>query len=199
MRKLTALLLMALGVGLLGCSSNDAGGVTEGLTMVNPADYVGVTKFYNPVVSARPLSVDEIGDTSGAYPVQMTFGNRYAVAWAVVDGVAQINNGNAVVGVWRIYESRQTATPTSGALRPGETPTVTIPDEGGSSEHTVAPGTEATGNPLIGNPGDRLARPLSQEGRGLVRPGYVFLSWLDEASDEYRDIFNNQNIHGGCL
>jgi len=197
MRKLTALLMMALVVGLLGCSSNDAGGVSEGLTMVNPADYVGVTKFYNPVLSARPLSVDEIGDTRGSYPVQMTFGQKYAVAWAVVDGVPQINNGNAIVGVWRIYESRESAALTSGDVRPGETPTVTVPDEG----HAAPSPSEAgpTGNPLVGNPGDALTDVISANGRGLIRPGFVFLSWLDEASDEYRDIFNNPTIHGPCL
>lgn len=195
MRKLTALLLMTLVGALWGCSSNDVGGVTEGLTKVNPADYVGVTRFYNPALSARPLSIAEIGDTSGSYPVQMTFGHTYAVAWAVVDGVAQINNGNAIVGVWRIEHSN--ATPTSGSVRPGETPTVTVPDEGGSSPHSVAPAPAA--NPLVGSPGDRLSRPLAPQGGRLVQPGYVFLSWLDEASDEYRDIFNNQAIHGPCL
>ncbi len=197
MRSQTALLLMALGAGLWGCSSNDAGGVTEGLTAVNPADYEGVTRFYNPALSARPLAVDEIGDTSGAYAVQMTFGNKYAVAWAVVDGVARINEGDAVVGVWRIYETPD-ATPIDGTTSPGEIPTVTVPDTGHDAPDAVEPGP--LGNPLLGRPDGRLTNPIDVNATPVyARPGLLWLSWLDEASDEYRDIFNNQSIHGGCL
>jgi len=198
MRRNTALLLMALGAGLAGCAGQDAGGVTEGLTAVNPADYENVVRFYDPLVSARPLTTDEIGDASSAYPVTMTFGQKYAVAWAVIDGVPQVGNGNAVLGVWHIF-STPDAHPIDGALRPGETPVVTEPDVGGDAPHSAGP-ADVGGSPLLGSLDGRLQRAVDVRGVGTAtRGGIVYLSWLDSASDEYRDIFANPNIHRGCL
>jgi hypothetical protein len=170
-------------LGLLGCASEPGtGSSATGLTWVRKADFENRVLYYDARISASPLTAEEMGDTSSAIPVQVTFYEDAAVAWWAPGGEARIGDPAAVVASWPVVENAETAS--ADDIRPGD----------GSSE-TETPRVDLGGG-LIGIE----EAPIHTEIDG-VRPElpWAALDWLSDYDDIARLFPHEVPTHPGCL
>lgn len=171
-------------VGLLGCASETGTGEsTSGLTWVRKADFENRVLFYDARVSAAPLTAEEIGDTSGAIPVQVVFYEDRAVAWHAPGGEARIGEHSALVAQWPVFEHAETIA--ADDIRPG-----------GGSEETESPDL-GLGGGLITHEDAPFQSPEIAD----ITPSLPFarLDWLRDYADIVRLFPGDAPVHPGCL
>lgn len=120
--------LGALAMGAtLGCSADvSPTGSSDALVeKVNRAEWEALDLYYDPLVSSRPMTAEELGDTTGATRVRMEFLDNIAIAWAAPDGEALLGQRDAIVAIYGITQVE----PIDGEVRPGTT-TPTVPRPG---------------------------------------------------------------------
>lgn len=177
---------VALSGLLYGCAS-EAGPSTEGgREYVRKADFTGSVMFYDPAVSLKPLTAEQMGDTTYAVPVQVVFYEKFAVAWLAPNGQGLVGQPDALIASWEIYEHAQA---TEGAVRPGE-PNVT-PETPKDLFRTNFQGPRQAVTP-------RLITPTFVVD-SIVDADYVILDWTQEYEEVFHDLNETQAIHPGCL
>jgi len=120
-RAMMVWILGAVAMGaLLGCSADVApDGSSAALTeKVSSAEWEARDLYYDPLVSSRPMTAEELGDTSGATRVRIRFLDNVAIAWAAPAGEPLLDQRDAIIAVYGI-------TPIDGEVRPGTTTPVT--------------------------------------------------------------------------
>ncbi len=185
MKAITWWVAPAIAAGLLfGCAA-ETGPDGSGAALVRKADYEGRILFLDPVVSPAPLTAEQMGDTTFATPVEVRFYEDYAVAWRVVDGVAQTGDAGLAVAAWAIEEhvaisddvSRDDAPPSTTEA----TPEQSITDVG------IGTGFDTD---TFSTPND----DFHQDWRGMP---FARLEWLRDAIDEWQ--YAPPAYHPGCI
>lgn len=123
MKRLTMIAILGvLTMGsLAGCAADVAtpGESAALVEQVSRADWESRDLYYDPLVSARPMTAEELGDTSGAVRIRLRFLDTVAVAWAAPDGEPLVGRPGAIVALFGFSNVE----PIDGEIRPGAAPT----------------------------------------------------------------------------
>lgn len=193
MRRVTAVLVGMLSIaGLIGCANDgdETGGSTAALEYVRPADLEGRILYLDKTVSPRPLTAEELGDTSRAIPVSVVFYADHAIAWSAPFGHAQIGVDGAEVATWRVLgrarEERGSVVAPDAPARPS-TPAGNVTTPQGVDTGLV-PGAAIPDGIDLGASLPSVSLP------------YVVIDWLDDFADEAHALQEiGPVVHPGCL
>jgi hypothetical protein len=182
MRGIGAVVAVVVLSTLLGCATEttEPGSSTSGLEWVRKADYVGQVLYYDTAISARPLTAEEMGDTTWATPVMLAFYDDLAVAYWAPDGHGLFGDEEAVVDAWAVIAHAQT---TSGDVAPGT---------GDTGTRSPSDGVETGG--LLGDFGQHGDAGVEIENR----LPFAKLDWLRRLED-IPFIPSIDPIHPGCI
>jgi hypothetical protein len=186
-------LVAALGLApAVGCSAavDPVGEGAGALERVDRHALESAVLFYDPMVSSKPLTAEELGDTSNAIEVRVRLLDEVAIAWAAPNGVLQEGRPGAIVAMYAF----QTAVPTAGG------------------EGSVRPETEAS---VPSTPPSRGIRDLESrlnlgrtagtapvERRPLVElsiPRDIWIRWVELNREDPRVVRDVGRYHPGCL
>ncbi|MCC7536430.1 MAG: hypothetical protein IT379_09460 [Deltaproteobacteria bacterium] len=191
---MTAVLIAVLSMaGLIGCANDgdETGGSTTALEYVRPADFEGRIMYLDKSVSPRPMTAEQMGDTSRAIPVAVVFYDTHAVAWSAPFGRPQIGVDGSEVAMWRLLGR---AAEERGSVVAPETPERPSTPAG----NTTTPGGVDTGVvPGAAIPGTGVDIEASLPD---LRLPYVVIDWFEDFADEAHALQEiGPVVHPGCL
>ncbi|MBK8170597.1 MAG: hypothetical protein IPK60_09675 [Sandaracinaceae bacterium] len=175
-------------MGGVGCAADTSTPTVsnngEALDYVNVHDIENQLFYIDSTVSDRPMTAEELGDTSNAIPVRIKFYDEFAIAWWAPDGEARMGVRGAMMSAFQIYNAQQI----SGEVNADGNGSVTTP----TTPSTVNPLTPITHIPnLPAGVTIRTTLPAAV--------GRVWVSWA-------RVFANNPNLirmvaryHPGCI
>jgi hypothetical protein len=121
MKRLTMIAILGvLTMGTMGGCAADVATPGESAALVehvSRADLESRDLYYDPLISARPMTAEELGDTSGAVRIRLQFLDSVAVAWAAPDGEPLVGRPGAIVALFGFSNVE----PIDGELSPGST------------------------------------------------------------------------------
>lgn len=185
MRRTMIWVASGLAAGLLfGCAAES--GTEEigstGSTLVRKADYEGQVRYLDESVSAAPLTADELGDTTYAIPVEVRFYDEWAVAWYVLDGVAQVGDPDMAMKVWLVEEH----VPISDDV---------VVEGGGSTEEPAPSGSVTDVGPIAGI-GTSVEENPEFDNTTWQHFPFARLDWLRDVREDWES--RPPAYHPGC-
>lgn len=179
------------GMAAMGCSAGGTTGSSEALVeQVDRATLESQLLYYDPVVSARPLTAEQLGDTTGAVPVRVEILDTVAVAWLAPNGVARFDRGS-IVAVYPLVTPTDDGftdiTPITDTTHATTVPRATSPSGGiGGTGGLTGSGPGVSGGPEIALPG--LTAGLTA----------TFLKWQQLISQNPNLSHEIGSYHPGC-
>jgi hypothetical protein len=158
-----------------GCAA-DVGSSESALEDVAVADFSGEIRYIDFSISDRPLTAEEIGDTSTAVPVEVRFYEPgIAIAWSAPNGQAITESLEFAVAAWNVELTRDE--------------TVRGPDETTVRSPSITPGD------LYSTVGITLGQDTPN--RFEVDGGVARVDWLRQRVREIAEL--PPAFHAGCL
>jgi len=189
MRHWVAATVAIAALALLGCATETVAGEEHGLVSVRKADYEGKVFYYDRSISPRPLTAEEIGDTTSAIPVVVKFFDSHAVAFWAPQGEPRFDV--EPVAAWVI--AAHIAEPLDGDG------TVAPPDPGTTTTHS----DDVIESVQVEDLGVDATAPAALVHLATIRGVYAdlplaLLDWFSDAGRDFTQIFG-PGFHPGCL
>lgn len=176
-----------LAMGALGCSADvgPTGSDAALVEKVSRAEWEARDLYYDPLVSSRPMTAEELGDTSGAIRVRVRFLDSIAILWAAPEGEPLLDQRDAIIAIYGISDVE----PIDGEVRPGST----------------APTTPTTPRDLTNRADIGSRTNLGGEGPGAVLNGLrfqylpdIWVAWSELFREDPNVIRDLGRYHPGC-
>jgi len=189
MKRLTMIAILAvLTMGTMaGCAADVAtpGESAALVEHVSRADWESRDLYYDPLVSARPMTAEELGDTSGAVRIRLQFLDSVAVAWAAPEGEPLVGRPGAIVALFGFSNVE----PIDGDVRPG-TVTPTEPAQPRDLVNSDVVGSRVD----LGDDAPAAIATL----RGFAIPD-IWVRWSELFREDPEVIRDLGRYHPGCI